>query len=177
MQLNKNQDHLQPFPLPKHHKMQTTSPPPLTTTTTEPKDPDLINLALELEDLSTAGIAAVNSRDWACTSPRIKRGLSHLSQDFRAQPDNFPGSLTFEENMASSRFLAEQDASFQLEIVHISTNIETNRRFASVWIEMNVSGISPGVVMKGFSELKWRLCGDDGRWYCYRHLGMRGGLV
>lgn len=153
--------------------MKTDILPEKSTTTSESDS----KLAAELEDLSTAGIQAVNDRDWDMTSPRMQRGLKHLAWDFQAQHDNFPGSLSFEENMASSRYLAEQDPSFHLEIVHISTNIETNRMFASVWIEMNVTGVSPGVVMKGFSELKWRLDGDDGKWYCYRHLGMRGSVL
>lgn len=141
--------------------------------TPEAKESNL-KLAAELEWLSIAGIIAVNDRDWDCQSPQMKKSLEHLAPDFEAQHDNFPARLSFAENMASSRYLAEQDPSFHLEVVHISTNIQDSRTLASVWIEMNVTGISPGVVVKGFSELRWRLSGDDGKWYCYRHLGMRG---
>lgn len=119
----------------------------------------------------------MNARDWDLKSPHMQKSLKHLAPDFEAQHDNFPAKLSFQENMDSSRYLAEQNPDFHLDIVHISTNIQESRTLASVWLEMNVSGISPGVVMKGFSELKWRLSGEDGKWYCYRHLGMRGSLM
>lgn len=152
---------------------QLSTTPPHTPETTKESD---LQLAAELEWLSIAGIIAVNDRDWDLTSPHMQKSLEHLAPDFEAQHDNFPARLSFEENMASSRHLAEQDPSFHLEIVHISTNFQS-KSSASVWLEMNVTGVSPGVTMKGFSELKWRLSSEDGKWYCYRHLGMRGSLM
>jgi hypothetical protein len=136
------------------------------------------SLASHLESLSTAGIHAVNARDWTYTNPLMRESLLHLAPDFEAQHDNFPAKLSFQENMDSSRFLAEQNQNFHLEILSVSTNVSESGTAASVWIEMCVEGIGgEGVRMRGFSELKWRFCGEDGRWYCYRHLGMRGGLV
>lgn len=154
--------------------MQTTTSPSRPPPQTPESD---LQLAAELEWLSIAGIIAVNDRDWDLQSPHMQKSLEHLAPDFEAQHDNFPARLSFAENMASSRFLAEQDPSFHLEIVNISTNIQESRTLASVWLEMDVTGINPGVTMKGFSELKWRLSGEDGKWYCYRHLGMRGSLM
>ncbi|KAF2164088.1 hypothetical protein M409DRAFT_25435 [Zasmidium cellare ATCC 36951] len=144
----------------------TTYSTPSSTLPNKPKSP----IASELERLSLPGITACNTRDWTFSSPAAREAKAHVAPDFEALWDGYPRPLTFEENIAGTRELMEKDPNYFMEVVGVSSEVDEERGEGSVWLEIAVRWTD--VEMRGFSELLWRR-DEVGKWWCFRHTGMR----
>ena len=128
----------------------------------------------ELERLSSAFVNAINERDFNFEREEARDLVHHLAPDWRAQLDTYAQQvqpLTFPEQIVLWRQRAQENPDVHFQILHILSDVNEHKGIASVYVEMEVSGIS-NVKLQAMNELKWRR--RDNTWLCYYVIGMRG---
>ena len=130
------------------------------------------SITAELERLSAAAVATINQQDWEfAKTPQSREVLEHVAPDYSAHFDNYPGKLSFAEQVSAHRRLFEENPKAKYEIQSISTIIAEGANEASVFMQIDIRGISD-MTVGGFSEFRWRREGH--RWVWYRDIAMRG---
>lgn len=139
---------------------------------TSPKE----TTSAQIERLSTTWVNTLNNRDFSFTSPEAQDLIAHLAPDFRARIDTDPSNpfhLSLDEQIVKWRERAEQHPDVYFKIVLISSDVDEAKGVASVYLNMEVSGIGE-VMLSAMNELRWRR--EDERWLCYYVIGMRGSM-
>lgn len=129
----------------------------------------------ELERLSINFLNALNAHDYDFNqSPGAEEAGASVSSDWRAMFDtvNNAQPVSFDEQVQAwkQRAIANPDVRFELR--DISSTADLGKGRASVFCEMEVSGLG-GVMLVAMNEMKWRR-DSDGKWECYFVLGFRG---
>lgn len=139
-------------------------------TSTENRRQSRDEIVAHLERLSRLAVEAMNLQDWDLTGSWEGREMRpHISSDFTAIFDNFPGSLTLSEHFAAQRTLVEPFGPGVYEITGISTRLEEEIGHASVFVHVNLNW--GDLKMPGLGEFRWRRV--EGKWWWYHHWAMR----
>lgn len=136
---------------------------------------NLEGITAELERLSIIGIRRINNRDWSYSSPEAQELLTHINpEQWQSRFDNQVELLTWQQqNDVWQQLVEELHPHCHFEITSVSSTIRENENLAIVWIQTTVTGIE-NVHIPGLSELSWRL--EDGKWWFFYHVGIRGFL-
>ncbi|TKA70704.1 hypothetical protein B0A55_07356 [Friedmanniomyces simplex] len=131
----------------------------------------------ELERLSSAFVHILNDHDFDFRTPAAQELQAHLSSNFRAHLDTYAQDsepVTLAEQIAKWRQRAQENPEVKFRILHTMATVDEGKGRASVYVEMEVSGISD-VKLQAMNELNWECVG--GVWLCYYIIGMRGSSV
>lgn len=133
--------------------------------------------AKELERLSINFVHALNAHDYDFDKSEEARELRlHIAPDWRALFDtngqDFGRTVTFEEQVARWKERVLEYPHVRFAPVAVSSDVDKAKGWASVFCEMEVSGIG-NVALQAMNELKWRR-DVDGAWWCYFVIGLRG---
>ncbi|KAK3068898.1 hypothetical protein LTR53_013176 [Teratosphaeriaceae sp. CCFEE 6253] len=124
--------------------------------------PSTASTTTELERLSGAFVHVLNERDFDFASTAAQELRSHLSSNFRAHLDTFAQDsrpVTLDEQVAKWRQRAQENPDVNFAILHTMCSVDEAKGRASVYVEMEVSGIS-NVKLQAVNELNWERVDD-----------------
>lgn len=122
-----------------------------------------------LEKLTWSIMEARNRRDY-----EYLRSADFLGPSWTASLDyNVKEPPRLEEHIAEYEKMVEEYPEHRLRLLDASTSLDLEHRYASVYLNMELTGHPPGVVQTGIGVFDWRLVRQ--KWVCSKMMGMRGG--
>ena len=124
----------------------------------------------QLESLSAALLNLINSREYE--SPL----LNHLSAAFITEFDGERVGSTRDEHIREMKAAVEQNPNLRTHIMNMSSSVNENKGFATVWATQRVTNYPDDVFEReSIKMLIWER--RSGQWICLKHVGLRGSGV
>ncbi|KAK1058804.1 hypothetical protein LTR74_013119 [Friedmanniomyces endolithicus] len=129
--------------------------------------------AAYLERLSSSFVDVLNDHDFDFQSQSAQEVKTHLASNFRAHLDTVAQDsrpVSLDEQIIKWRQRAQDNPDVVFRIIHSMATVDETTTRATVYLEMEVSGIS-----NAMNEFNWERI--EGVWLCYYVVGMRGSSV
>ena len=133
--------------------------------------------AAYLERLSSSFVQVLNDHAFDFQSQSAQEVKAHLASNFRAHLDTVAQDsrpVSLDEQVIKWRQRAQDNPDVVFQIVHSMATVGETTTRATVYLEMEVSGIS-NVKLQAMNEFNWERV--EGVWLCYYVVGMRGSSV
>lgn len=120
-----------------------------------------------LERLTKASIACINAHDFFFTSPSGREVFAHVAPDFTAQLARWPGRiLTWDEICETwAGHIGVND-----NMIINSCSSVVQKSSATVWLELEATGVSPRTRLNIVAEFRWRREVESGEWVWWKYV-------
>ncbi|USW58828.1 hypothetical protein Slin15195_G121470 [Septoria linicola] len=124
-----------------------------------------------LKRLSSYFPTLINTHDFALQREDVQELVACISLDWTASMDTQPQQVPWSEQLMLWKARSGELPNVRFEIKHVEVDLNNKKGSATVWVEMDVTGMGD-VVFGAMNEVKWRRVKDQ--WECFHTRGMRG---
>ncbi|KAI5368041.1 hypothetical protein Slin15195_G031750 [Septoria linicola] len=129
-----------------------------------------------LREISNVFIEHLNDTPLEYRNPRGARILACVHTGFQAQFDAYPGHLTWEQLNAIVKAWEMSAPNLHCKVDNISVDVNDRAGTATVFMELEFTGVEDTLTMRAFAEMKWAKDEAD-KWWFHRFHGLRADMT